>query len=86
MDKSEFDMTLKQICTLGSIAVDWPIEEMLKSLELAETLGPFADPTLYREYQSSAKAQAIKPLLESALRFKKAVATAQLAELTERKG
>jgi hypothetical protein len=54
-----------------------PLEEMLESLNLAESLCPVLDPTLYREYVYSDKAQLVKKLLEAALPLKRVVLQAQ---------
>lgn len=61
----------------GAVVALFPIEDWLAALERAENLGPFVDPTLYREYLYSGKGEIIKDVLSAALVFKQAIVKAQ---------
>jgi hypothetical protein len=50
-----------------------PLEDMLTALNHAEAIGPFIDPTLYREYLSTKNGAVIKELLKAALAVKRIV-------------
>ena len=79
MDKTKYEAGLSIIGSAGSLLALAPISEMLEYLEHAEAIGPFLDPTLYRDYLNSRSAQSVKPLMEAAAAFKTQVELARQA-------
>lgn len=50
-----------------------PLELWLRSLDYAETVGPFLDPTLTQQYLGSPNGPIIKELLEAAIELKRVI-------------
>ena len=56
-----------------------PLEEWQAALDRAETVVPFLDPTLYRDYLYSEKAAILRRLIAAALPLKRVVVESQAA-------
>jgi hypothetical protein len=67
------------VCQQARLIAMMPIEDWLRALDRAETLGPVVDPTLYREYIYSKKPEILKKVLLAALALKRVVLEAQPA-------
>lgn len=65
------------LCSQARIIAMLPLEDWLSALELAETIGPVLDPTLYRDYLYSQKPEILKEIIRAAIPLKKAVLKAQ---------
>lgn len=66
-----------------------PLEELAKAFDQAEAAAPVMDPTLFREYLYSPKAQMIRKLIAAAIPLKKIIVDVQpelLRELEKEKG
>jgi hypothetical protein len=71
------------ICQQAKVISLFPIEEWLGALDIAESIAPILDPTLYRRYIYSEKPDVLKKILRAALALKIAMAEAQPAVLRE---
>jgi hypothetical protein len=61
------------LCQEARLIAMMPIEKWLEDLDHAETVGPFIDPTLMRDYLYSGKGEVLKKVMRAALHLKKAV-------------
>ncbi len=59
------------LCNQAKIITMFPIEEWLETLEKGETIAPYIDPTLYRQYIYSRKPELLKKVLKAALELKR---------------
>jgi hypothetical protein len=71
--KQGWDFVFQQ----GAMIALMPIEDWLTAFDKAEIIGPFLDPTLYREGLYSGKPKLIREVLEGAMVFKRAILKAQ---------
>lgn len=54
-----------------------PIEDWLEKFNIAESIGPIVEPSMYRDYIYSQNEEIIKEVLKAALVFKRAILSAQ---------
>ena len=71
MNEAEYRAELHSILTMAALIGKLKIYKVLRAMERAETLGPIADPTLFREASSGLQRQ--KEIVEAALRFQQAI-------------
>jgi hypothetical protein len=71
------------ICSQARLIAMLPIEDWLEALEHAEAIGPFIDPTKYRQYLYSEKPEIIKKILRAALELKRVMEEVQPAARRE---
>jgi len=50
MKSTEYAVALDMVLMIARVACLVPTEEMLNAVNMAETVGPIVDPTLYRKY------------------------------------
>jgi hypothetical protein len=65
------------LITQGAMLAMLPMEKWLEELNHSETVAPFLDPTLYRDYIYSGRDNLIKGVLEAGIGFKRAIKKAQ---------
>ena len=71
MNEAEYRAELQSIVTMAALIPRLKIWEVLQAMERAETVGPIADPTLFRE--ASPKLQRQKEIVAAALEFQRAI-------------
>lgn len=73
----EYQATLAGLGSIASLCAVLPLEQFIRAIDLAESVGPVLDPTLFQAYLSDPKARldlrAAKELAEIALAFKRKV-------------
>lgn len=67
MIKEDYQQTQEQIRLIAQIVVDMPLMDFIIEIIHAETIGPLANPTLYR--QAACNLAKIKSLAEALLPF-----------------
>ena len=81
MDDRELSETMQDgfelLCMFSRNIALLPLEDWLRALNKAETVGAILDPTLYRKYLWSDKAKVLKELIEAAIPLKKTVLASQ---------
>jgi len=85
-DKKAVELTqegFEILCLWARNIAMLPLNEWLEALDHAETVGPFLDPTLYRDYIYSEKPKVIRELIEAGITLKAAVLKAQPLALKE---
>lgn len=70
MQKEHMQQGLEIITQQFKVIAMLPVDEWLKALERAETMGAILDPTLYRSYIYSDQSKVVKPMLELACKVK----------------
>ena len=80
IEKEEYEAAQAQLVVLAQIAAGLPLEEMLKQIGRAETLGPILDPTLW--IKGSTKLSQVKALVQAAMPLKRELLR-QIAEQRE---
>ena len=73
MTNEDYIMTQQHVVLLARIAAQLDIQGFLSRIDLAETVGPILDPTLFRDAMNGlgnikALARAARPLVEEAKR------------------
>jgi hypothetical protein len=61
------------LCSQCAVIALLPLEDWLAALNRAESVAPVINPTLYRDYEYSNKAQFIKKLIGAAIPVKRLV-------------
>jgi hypothetical protein len=76
-DPFGFRRGVEFLMTQGAMLAMLPMEKWLEELNHSETIAPFLDPTLYRDYIYSGRDNLIKGVLEAGIGFKRAIKKAQ---------
>lgn len=71
------------LASYSRLIAQLPLEDWERALDIAETVAPVTDPTLYREYLYSDRAKVLRSLLAAAIPLKAAVLDAQPACVRE---
>lgn len=50
MERERYLQTAQLVFAVARAVEDQPLAELLRAIDLAETVGPFVDPTLYQQY------------------------------------
>lgn len=72
MEREQYEAGMGLLLGLARTIQIVPVEDMLRELERADTMGPFVDPTLWREAEASGRLADARDLLRSAATFKAA--------------
>ncbi len=67
ISKEQYVQTQMSLVTFASLVKDMPLTGFINQANLAESIGPIVDPTLYRE--AGAQLNDVKALAESLLPF-----------------
>jgi hypothetical protein len=76
-DPLGFSEGIEFLMSQGKMIALLPIEKWLEDLEHADVVGPFIDPTLYREYLRSGRDKMLKSVLLAGISLKAAILQSQ---------
>lgn len=83
MEKLNYDELTKELFAHANALARMPLSEWWSELQHAEDMAPYRDPTFFIKYMHSKKPEALKEILEAAIRLQSAVLKVQPMLLEE---
>jgi len=77
LDEPTYLATQQQIMTFAQLLKGLPLADFLETLDRADTVGAFVDPTLYRSALQSGKLDLVKDVAEALCEAQRKIAKAE---------